>query len=253
MKPLALGLALTCVAFTVSAHGESSGRQPLLASLAKSDVVGMGRFAGYIYSGHFLAKPCVSNITYWVGDTNAAHVVLTYPTWSDGSMFPQDVKENDIVLFWGTRAAWNPLAEGDTLLWDSSAWDTRQKLLRAGSASVPPPDMVNFIGDCLKVASSESAEVAYVSNVVASLCVTTNLVLYSKALIPVLTVSATDDLFIFKADAFEEILKLQWGESEDFLVGVMNDTDFPMQFRRLALSYLKTRFDWPEESEVPDP
>ena len=125
--------------------------------------------------------------------------------------------------------------------------------MQAGSAGQIPSSPFRFPGEWINVTTSSPATISFISNVVHSLCVTPNLIRYSEALVPPLEVEEGNELFMFKADTFMELTELQWAESEDFLIHILNDPQYPRKFRSLSLSYLKDRFGWPATNTVPEP
>ena len=216
--------------------------------LALSDVVGIGTYREEDGGGDR-----IDNITYWLGNPGTNSVLLTPIDWLDGGLFSWDVEPNDIGVFWGMRLGWNSLPSNEVILAKSSAWARRTKLTQADSAECVPLQPFRFSGDWINVTTNSPATVNFISNVVQSLCVSPNLIQYSEALIPPLNVKDGNELFLFKADAFMEMLKLLGREDEDFLVHVLNSPQYPGKYRGSALFQLKKRFDWPATNTVPVP
>ena len=235
---------------TLQCSAEMSGDPPFVGTVGKSDVAGIGKYGGY--DGEYFSR--INNITYWFGDPGTNSIVLTPLDWLDGELFLQDVEINDTVIFFGIRQGWNPLPSNVVFRGNpASAWEWREKRLQAGSAGLIPSPPFQFPGTWINVTTSSLATINFISNVVHSLCVSPNLIQYSEALIPPLEADWENELSMFKADAFKEMLELEGGADEDFLVHVLNSSQYQRRFRGLALSYLKDRFDWPATNTVPEP
>ena len=229
--------------------GETSGDPPFVGTVGKSDVAGIGKYGGY--DGIRLTR--IDNITYWFGDPGTNSVVLTPLDWLDGNLFFQNVETNDTVVFFGIRQGWNPLPSNVVFRGKpASAWEWRENRLQAGSAEQIPSPPFQFPGTWINVTTSSLATVNFISNIIHSLCVSPNLNQYSDALIPPLEVDWENELSMFKADAHMELLALEGGGSEDFLVHVLNSPQYPRRFRGHALFQLKKRFDWPATNTVPE-
>ncbi len=230
--------------------GETSGEPPFVGTVGRSDVAGIGKFGGS--NGEYFTR--IDDIVYWFGDPGTNSIVLTSFDWQDGELFEQYVKTNDTVIFFGRRQGWNPLPSNTVFRGKpASAWEWREKRLQAGAAGQIPDPPSQFPGTWINVTTSSLATVSFISNVVHSLCVSTNLNQYSEALIPPLEVGWESELSLFKKDAHMEMLKLEWGESEDFLVHILNSSLYPERIRGSALFQLKKRFDWPATNTVPVP
>ena len=237
------------IMLTISCLSEASEFPPLSQRLAESDVVGIGTYKGYMADGYR-----ISNVTYWLGDPGTNSVsVIPLPQDSHFCARSTDVI-NDTVVFFGNRLGWQQSPTNFVFrATPFSSWEWREKLMQAGSAGQVPSPPFQFPGDWINVTTNSPDMVNFISNVVQSLCVSPDLIQYSEALIPPLGVGWESELFMFKGDAFMEILKLEWAESEDFLVHVLNSSEYPRKFRGLALSYLQDRFDWPATNTVPVP
>ncbi len=221
-----------------------------LSALAGSDIGGLGT-----YVGGELGGARIDNITCWWGTADTNSVVLTIED-VDVTFIPElNGVSNGTVFFWGTRRGWNSMPSNTVFRTsDVSAWELREKLVQAGSAGLTPSPPNRFTGSWLNISTTNAnAMVNLISNIVQSLCVSSDLNQYSEALIPPLEVGWESELFMFKADAHMEMLKLEWGESEDFLVHVLNSPQYPGRFRGSALFQLKKRFDWPATNTVPEP
>jgi len=248
MKNCRTALIVFVVACTAQCIAESSGSPVFLGILAESDVIGIGTYGGWEAGGDR-----INNITYWLGDLGTNSVLLSPIPGLDGPVFPQLVETNDIVVFLGTRLGW--LQSPTNFVFRAtpfSAWEWREKLMQAGSGETIPSPPFRFPGDWINVTTNSPATVNFISNVVQSLCVSPNLIQYSQSLIPPLNIEEENELFMFKADAHMEMLKLEWGESEDFLVHVLNSPQFPTRIRGSALFQLKKRFEWPATNTVPE-
>ena len=233
---------------TIRGMSETSGMESFIQTLALSDVVGIGTYRSGDHEGDR-----IDNITYWTGDPGTNSVLLTPIEWLDGGLFSREVNTNDTVVFWGMRLGWKPSSSNEVILSDSSAWTWRKILTRAGSAGQIPSSPFRIPGDWINVTTSSPATISFISNVVYSLCVSPDLTQYGRSLIPPLDVGWEDNLSVFKADAHLELLKLEWGENEDFLVQVLNNSQYPRKFRGGALFELKKRFGWPATNTVPEP
>jgi hypothetical protein len=248
MKTARLPLAAIIAAWGSLCLAETSSFPSFLGAIAQSDIIGLGTFGGDGPEGGR-----INNITYWLGDAGTNSVMLTVVDRTDGPVLPNAIGTNETVVFFGTRLGWNPLPPSVVLHSNSSAWELRVSLAQAGSAGSMPPDPFRFPGDWFKIPTNSTATVSFVSNVVQSLCVATNLIQYGHSLVPALEADADDDLFLFKADVHMELLRLEWNESESFLTQVLNDPQYPRQIRGHALFQLKKRFGWPEDSTIPEP
>ena len=249
MKTIRHAFVASAMMWTTQCLSESSGSPVFLGTLAKSDVIGIGTYGGWESGSDRL-----NNITYWLGDLGTNSVMLTPISSLDGQVFPQDVETNDTVVFLGIRLGWSLLPSNTVFrARPSSAWEWREKWVQAGSSGLIPLDPFRFPGTWIKVSTNTEATVNFISNVVQSLCVSPDLIRYSQSLIPPLDVGWDNELFLFKADAHMEMLKLEWGESEDFLVHILNSPQFPTRIRGSALFQLKKRFGWPATNTVPEP
>ena len=227
------------------------GMVGFLRALAGSDVVGIGVYGGT--AGDWEYRTQINDITYWLGDPGTNSVLLAPIPGLDGPVFPQDEETNDVVVFFGTRLSWNPFISNAVFRSTPfSAWEWREKLTQTGSAGQLPPDNpFYFPGDWINVTTNSPATLNFISNVVHTLCVEPDLIEYSQALIPPLNVDWNNELFMFKADVHMEMLKLEWGEDEAFLVHVLNSPQYPRRFRGSALFQLQKRFGWSETNTVP--
>ncbi len=230
--------------------GETAGNSPFVDTVGESDVAGIGKYGGF--NGEHFTR--IDDIVYWFGDPGTNSIVLTPLDWLDGELFVQDVKANDTVVFFGIRQGWNPLPSNTVFRTvNGSAWEWREKRLQAGAAGQTPNPPYQFPGTWINVTTSSPPTISFISNVVHSLCVSPDLNQYSEALIPPLEVGWESELFMFKGDAFMEMLNLLGGEDEDFLVHVLNSPQYPAKYRGSALFQLKKRFDWPATNTVPEP
>ena len=251
MKNLATRVMVVSFAVLASrCPAESSGSPIFLQTVAHADVVGIGRCEGN--AGSHSTR--IHDIIYWFGDLGTNSVALTpFDLCDDGRLLP-DVGTNDTVVFFGIRKDWNPfLSNAVFRIKPMSAWELREKFVQAGSAEHIPDPPFQFPGAWINVTTSSPSTITFISNVVQSLCVSPDLIQYSEALIPPLKIGWESELFMFKADAFEEMLKLEWGENEDFLVHVLNSPQYTAQMRGSALFQLEKRFDWPATNTVPVP
>lgn len=220
-----------------------------VSSLAKADVIGLGINGGSAGEN----KRRIDQAVFWLGDPGTNSVILTASFVDDGVFWDWSETAGDFIFFWGVRKGWNQ--HETNLIFKAtphSAWELREKLTQAGAAEQMPSPPFEFPGDWINITTNSPATLNFISNVVHTLCVEPNLIEYSQALIPPLKVEEGNELFLFKADAFMEMTLLQWGEDEPFLVHVLNSSQYPRQFRGLALSYLQDRFGWPETNTVPE-
>ena len=169
-------------------------------------------------------------------------------------MFMQNLEPGDKVIVFSSAWQWNPVPSNTVYRGvPTSAWEWREKLVLAGTSSLPNPELSPWNGVRWVNAGTNGTEVLnYVSNVVHSLCVSPDLIEYSRALAPAIGVEADSPLFMFKGEALLEMSLLEWGESESFLAQVLNDPLYQRKIRGLALSYLKDRFGWPATNTVPE-
>jgi hypothetical protein len=248
MKAVKFVLVLSATLWITRSFAETSGSPVFLSALAQSDVIGIGTYGGRESGG-----TRINNITYWLGDTGTNSVLLTPLKWLDGPLLPTSTETNNTVIFLGTRFGWNSFPSNAVFRTRPlTAWELREKLSQAGARDQTPSESLLFPGAWTRVNTNTAMTINFVSNVVQSLCVSPDLIRYSQSLIPPLDVGWDNELSLFKADAHMEMLKLGWGESEDFLVDVLNDPLQPRKFRGHALFQLQKRFGWSETNTVPE-
>ena len=219
----------------------------ILDRAANADIVGMGTYV----DREGINDLRVNNVVYWLGSTGTNSIILhddmgemegIQPTWT-----------NHPIVFFATTNEWKNLPS-NTVLCSDSAWERREKLTVIGPPI--PPSLTNrtrFNTSWFPVFSNNTAMIEFASNVVYSMCVSRDLIKYSEALRPALNTDWEDELFVFKRDASTELIELECGESEEFLVHMLNDPLMPRKFRGMALFYLQKRFSWSETNTVPEP
>ncbi len=249
MKTIQFAYVSFAMMLTVQCSSKASEFPSLWRRLAESDIIGIGTYGGY-ETGSYR----INNITYWLGDpgTNSVSVMLESRNSHFCALSPDTI--NDTVIFFGTRLGWQQSPTNFVFrATPFSSWEWREKLIQAGSAEQVPSPPFQFPGDWINVTTNSPNTVNFISNVVQSLCISPDLIQYSQSLIPPLNIGWESELFMFKADAHMELLKLEWGESEDFLVHILNSSLYPERIRGSALFQLKKRFDWPATNTVPVP
>jgi len=225
-----------------------------LQSVACADVIGIGVYGGPVGNPTLASVDRIDNAVFWLGDPGTNSVVLTTKFFDDPFYMDSQVDIGDTVVFWGMRLGWVPFTSNTVFRGKPvSAWEWREKQMQLGSAGQVPDPPYQFPGTWVNVTTSSLSTVSFISNIVQSLCVSPNLNQYSETLIPPLEVGWESELSLFKKDAHMELLALEWGEGEDFLVHVLSSPEYPRKFRGLALSYLQDRFDWPATNTVPVP
>ena len=229
-----------CVELCTASSGGNVG---ILPFAAHAQHIGIGTYAG---------GRVISDFSTWHGgpETNS----VTMLEWRDGPVFMQNLEPGDKVIVFSSAWQWNPVPSNTVYRGvPTSAWEWREKLVLAGTSSLPNPELSPWNGVRWVNAGTNGTEVLnYVSNVVHSLCVSPDLIEYSRALAPAIGVEADSPLFMFKGEALLEMSLLEWGESESFLAQVLNYTLYQRKIRGLALSYLKDRFGWPATNTVPE-
>ncbi len=210
-------------------------------------------YAQYIGIGTYTEDRQIAAISTWHGnlETNS----ITIMEWRDGPVFMQNLEPGDKVILFSSARQWNPVPSNTVYRGKPpSVWEWREKLVSAGTSSLPNPELVPWNGiRWVGVGTNDTQVLNYVSNVVHALCVSPDLIQYSQALIPAIEVEADSPLFIFKGEAMLEMLALEWSESEAFLEYVLNAPAYPRRVRGSALYQLKKRFDWPATNSVPEP
>jgi len=251
MKAIRIALVvLTAIGIALS-FSEASKFPSLSRDLAESDIVGMGSYAGYDSLSRCYR---IDNATYWLGDPGTNSVLIGAGHRESGFSYRTADVPGDQMIFFGNRLGWRQSPSNFVFrARPFSSWEWREKLMQAGSAGQVPSPPFKLYGDWINVETNSPAVVAFVSNVVHSLCVSPDLIRYSQSLIPPLNVEAEGELFEFKGDAHMDLMKLEWGEGEEFLEHVLNSPLYPRRFRGSALFQLKKRFDWPTTNTVPEP
>ena len=244
-------IVLTTLLTTRSNARELRG---FLQSVADADVIGIGVYGGPVGSPALAPVDRINNAVFWLGDPGTNSVVLTTEFLDDPFYMDSEVGIGDTVVFWGMRLGWEPFTSNTVFRGRPvSAWELREKQMQLGSTGQIPDPPCRFPGTWVNITTSSPPTVSFISNIVQSLCVSPNLNQYSETLVPPLEVGWENDLSMFKADAFMEMLKLLGREDEDFLVHVLNSPQYPGKYRGSALFQLKKRFDWPATNTVPEP
>ena len=209
-------------------------------------------YAQYIGIGTYTEDRQIAAISTWHGnlETNS----ITIMDWRDGPVFMQNLEPGDKVILFSSARQWNPVPSNTVYRGKPpSAWEWREKLVSAGTSSLPNPELVPWNGIRWVSAGTNDAQVLnYISNIVHTLHVSPDLIQYSQSLVPAIGVDVDSPLFMFKGEALLEMTLLEWAESESFLSYVLNNPQYPRKIRGLALSYLKDRFNWPATNTVPE-
>lgn len=249
MKHFRVVLIMLIAIWNIQIYAGSGGMDGFLRSVASADVVGIGVHGGHV--GDFITR--IDNAIFWLGDPGTNSVLLAIGALDDSFYLDSEGSVGDTVVFWGMRLGWRQSPTNFAFrATPFSAWEWREKLTQTGSAGHIPTPPFQFSGTWINITTNSPTMVNFVSNVVQSLCVSPDLIRYSQSLIPPLDVGWDNELSLFKADAHMEMLKLEWGESEAFLVHVLNDPLQPRKFRGHALFQLQKRFGWSETNTVPE-
>ena len=248
---IAILFALSFVVMGAEPESDSDlfwGELSIVENLAFADIAGIGKCVDVTSNDtmHVEMK------SYWFGNQETNVLELTKAA-NDMVELMGTFEIGQDVIFFATTNEWKRTSSGRESS-SISAWNFRALLTEVGSPCPPSlGSMSNRAPSWFPVGSNDTETISFVSNLVHTACVSRNLNHYYEALRSAL--STTNDaqaLYKFMPDAFREMLALESGENEAFLVNALNDPLLSRKFRGMALFNLKKRFGWSETNTVPE-
>ncbi len=224
------------------------GEMSIVENVAFADIAGIGKCVDLTTNDTMR----IEMKSYWLGNQETNTLELTSAI-NDMVELMGTFEIGQDVIFFATTNQWKRTLTGKELS-SMSAWKFRALLTEIGPPCTPSLGSVGSqASSWFPVDSNDMETVDFVSNLVYAACVSRNLNLYYETLRPVLsTTNDAQSLYKFMPDAFREMLALESGEDEVFLVNAFNDPLLPRKFRGMALFNLKKRFDWSATNTVPE-